>query len=187
MSVDVQAVAKALNLTPRRVQQLKAEGLPSVGRGQYELGPCMAWYIRYLQSVLERRGPNGNADTPDLIAEKTRLAREQGDKLEIDNAVKRGELVYASEVATAWSNHIADARVKLLGLPSKVAPQLINQDNANAIAARIRDEITAALTELAEGSEDSEDFDSDGEGAPDMDAAAESDDLAVGGSIQKAV
>ena len=42
---EVNAIAKALNITPRRVQQLKLEGLPSQGRGKYELGPCMFWYI----------------------------------------------------------------------------------------------------------------------------------------------
>ena len=65
MAVKVDEVARALNLTPRRVQQLRSEGLPSVGRGQYELGPCMAWYIRYLQAALEKRGGLRLADVAD--------------------------------------------------------------------------------------------------------------------------
>lgn len=185
MSVDVQAVAKALNLTPRRVQQLKAEGMPSIGRGQYELGPCMAWYIRYLQSKLDKLGPNTNPDTPDLLAEKTRLAREQGDKLAIENSIKRGELVYVSEVVSTWSNHIASCRAKLLGLPTKVAPQLVNQTNANAIAGKLRDEIDAALYELSEGTDDYQHLGSFEDSEQDLEAAAETDDFGMGRSLSE--
>ena len=183
MPVNVDAIAKALNLTTRRVHQLKAEGLPTVGRGQYELGPCMAWYIRYLQNALEKRGPNVNPDTPDLLAEKTRLAREQGDKLAIENSIKRGELVYVSDVISVWSEHISGAKAKLLSLPSKVAPQLVNQPNANVIAGRIREEVDIVLTELAESN--------DGylEGVEDSEAAiqstAEAEDIGVVGQLSK--
>jgi len=181
MSVNVEAVAKALNLTPRRVQQLKAEGLPTAGRGLYELGPCMAWYIRYLQNALEKRGPNVNADTPDLIAERTRLAKEQGDKLAIENSIKRGELVYVSDVVQAWSEHISGAKAKLLSLPSKVAPQLVNQPNANVIAARIREEVDTALLELAESNDEYLGGIETSEEA--MDAAAETDDFGMVGQL----
>lgn len=149
MAVKVEEVAKALNLTTRRVQQLKEEGLPTVGRGQYELGPCMAWYIRYLQSKLDKLGPNTNPDTPDLLAEKTRLAKEQGDKLALENAIKRGQLVYADDVSRVWADHISSAKSKILVIPSKLGPQLVNIDNANVIAGKLRDELDAALAELA--------------------------------------
>lgn len=181
MAVKVEEVARALNLTPRRVQQLKEEGLPTVGRGQYELGPCMAWYIRYLQGKLEKMGPNMNSDTPDLVAERTRLAKEQGDKLAIENSIKRGELVYASNVISVWSEHISNARSKLLSLPTKVAPQLVNQPNANVIAARLREDIDAVLYELAETDDG---YTSDLEASEeDMEAAAETDDFGMVGSI----
>lgn len=179
MAVNVEAVAKALNLTPRRVQQLKAEGLPTVGRGQYELGPCMAWYIRYLQNALEKRGPNVNPDTPDLLAEKTRLAREQGDKLSIENSIKRGELVYVSDVVNTWADHISSAKAKLMAMPTKLAPQLVNQSNANVIAGRIREEVDAALTELSEGADDYQHLGSLEEGDDSVETAAETDDLGM--------
>jgi len=180
MPVNVEAIAKALNLTTRRVHQLKAEGLPTVGRGQYELGPCMAWYIRYLQNALEKRGPNVNPDTPDLLAEKTRLAREQGDKLAIENSIKRGELVYVSDVVQTWADHIASARAKLLAMPTKLAPQLVSQSNANVIATRIREEIDAALDELSEDRDEYQHIGSIEEGDSGMEATAETDDLGMG-------
>ena len=180
MPVNVGTIANALNLTTRRVHQLKAEGLPTVGRGQYEIGPCMAWYIRYLQNALEKRGPNVNPDTPDLLAEKTRLAREQGDKLAIENSIKRGELVYVSDVVQTWADHIASARAKLLAMPTKLAPQLVSQSNANVIAVRIREEIDAALDELSENRDEYQYLGSIEESDSGMEAAAETDDLGVG-------
>lgn len=179
MPVNVEAIAKALNLTTRRVHQLKAEGLPTVGRGQYELGPCMAWYIRYLQNALEKRGPNVNPDTPDLLAEKTRLAREQGDKLSIENSIKRGELVYVTDVVNTWADHISSAKAKLMAMPTKLAPQLVNQSNANVIAGRIREEVDAALTELSEGADDYQHLGSLEEGDDSVETAAETDDLGM--------
>ena len=183
MAVKVDEVARALNLTPRRVQQLKEEGLPTVGRGQYELGPCMAWYIRYLQGKLEKMGPNMNSDTPDLVAERTRLAKEQGDKLAIENSIKRSELVYVSDVVSAWSEHISNARAKLLSLPSKVAPQLVNQPNANVIASKLREDIDTLLYELAEGHDQY--LASVESGSEDMEAAAEVDDIGMVGQVPK--
>jgi len=185
MSVDVHAVAKALNLTPRRVQQLKAEGLPTVGRGQYELGPCMAWYIRYLQSKLDKLGPNTNPETPDLLAEKTRLAREQGDKLALENSIKRGQLLYADDVSRIWADHISSAKSKILVIPSKLGPQLVNIDNANVIAGKLRDELDAALAELAADNDEhlraveiSEEV---------LESTAETDDFGMGGSLPQTI
>jgi phage terminase Nu1 subunit (DNA packaging protein) len=178
MPVNVDAIAKALNLTTRRVHQLKAEGLPTVGRGQYELGPCMAWYIRYLQAALEKRGPNINPDTPDLLAEKTRLAREQGDKIALENAIKRQQLVYAEDVQQIWSDHISHAKSKILVIPSKLAPQLVNIDNANVIAGKLRDELDAALAELASANDEHLRLAEESDEA--LEPATETDDLGMG-------
>lgn len=185
MPVNVDAIAKALNLSTRRVHQLKAEGLPTVGRGQYELGPCMAWYIRYLQSKLEKLGPNTNPETPDLLVEKTRLAKEQGDKIALENAIRRGQLVYADEVSRVWADHISSAKSKILVIPSKLGPQLVNIDNANVIAGKLRDELDAALAELAASDDEHLRIAEISEEA--LEPAAEVDDLGMGRSIPETV
>lgn len=183
MSVDVNAVAKALNITARRVQQLKSEGMPSAGRGRYELGPCMAWYIRYLQGKLDKLGPNTNPETPDLLAEKTRLAREQGDKLALENSIKRGQLLYADDVSRVWADHISSAKSKILVIPSKLGPQLVNIDNANVIAGKLRDELDAALAELAASDDEHLRIAEISEEA--LEPTAETDDLGMGGSVSQ--
>jgi len=48
------AIAKLLDMTPRRVQQLVKEGiLPKpIARGQYEIIPCVVAYIKHLKASL---------------------------------------------------------------------------------------------------------------------------------------
>ena len=84
-----------------------------------------------------------------------------------------------AEVAQVWQNHILAAKAKLLSMPAKLGPQLVNNTDAASIAARIREEIYAALIELAESS-DVEANGMDGEGEQDMDAAPESDGVGLG-------
>jgi phage terminase Nu1 subunit (DNA packaging protein) len=62
--VPVGKLADALNVTPRRVQQLVADGMPKAKRGRYDLTACLEWYVRFLQNAVEQRqaltdGPGG--------------------------------------------------------------------------------------------------------------------------------
>jgi hypothetical protein len=54
-----------------------------------------------------------------------------------------------TEVADAWSDHIANARSKLLSMPTKLGPQLVNLADPAVIASKVRTEIYASLLELA--------------------------------------
>ena len=57
-SLDV--IAKLLDISPRRVQQLSSDGvIPRASRGKYELVPAVQGYIRFL------RGRAINADVND--------------------------------------------------------------------------------------------------------------------------
>jgi phage terminase Nu1 subunit (DNA packaging protein) len=182
---DITAVSKALNLTPQRVHQLTREGLPKVARGEYELGPCMAWYIRYLQKVIETRGgPASTAASSDLQTERRRLVTAQREKVEMENAVRRGDLTECRKVAETWAKNIAIAKSLLRVIASKIGPQLTNISDAAVIVDRIQTEIDAVLTELA-GADDGSGSDLSRR-APSVGAAAETDDQPVGGPIPKA-
>jgi hypothetical protein len=60
-TVSVEVVAKALNVTRFTVARFAREGMPRAGRGRYQLGPCMLWYIEYLHQALERRSQGEGA------------------------------------------------------------------------------------------------------------------------------
>lgn len=111
------------------------------------------------------RNRDGTYSGPDLVAyyvakvrgsadefenQKERLAAAQAEKVEMENAVRRGELARRADVTRFWSDCQSAARAKFLGIAPKLAPQLRNLGDANVIAAAIRAEACAALAELAD-------------------------------------
>ena len=84
----------------------------------------------------------------DPTHERARRDRAAADKLEQELAVRSGELMVASEAAEVWQNHILNCRARLLAIPSKLPPLLENK-SAGAMQGILREEIYAALRELA--------------------------------------
>ena len=77
-TAPIESLAKLLDLTPRRVQQLAKEGVipKPATRGQYDIIPSVVAYIRHLRAV-------ASGDGGDLLTEKTRLARKKKKKNEV--------------------------------------------------------------------------------------------------------
>ena len=97
----VTVISKLLDLTPRRVQHLANEGvIPRAEKGRYELVPAVQGYIRYLR---ERTIGKDGVVIPDIAAERARLTREQADKMAMENATSRGELISVISYAGPWS------------------------------------------------------------------------------------
>ena len=149
--VGVEKVAQALNVTPRRVQQLCDEGMPRAGYGQYDLGHCMAWYIRFLQATLERREiPQIDAVAAALKGERQRLLRAQADLTETELAERRRTLVPIAMLEETMGRMISSARARILQLPGTVAPELegLNRDE---IKRKLTATVHQLLTVLASG------------------------------------
>jgi phage terminase Nu1 subunit (DNA packaging protein) len=87
-------LAEILDLTPRRLQQLAAEGvIPGNNNGAgFEVRTAVPAYIRHLRSGLR------TARNDALRIEQTRLARENADAQALENARTRGTLVEAESV-----------------------------------------------------------------------------------------
>ena len=98
-----------------------------------------------VQWLLARKGTDTDFDD-----QRQRLAAAQAEKVEHENAIRRGELADLRDVARVWDDGVSAARSKLLALPTKVSPQLVNIADANVIATAVRTEIYAALAELAD-------------------------------------
>jgi len=150
--VSVGKVAKALNLTPQRVQQLANEGLPKEDRGRYDLGKCMLWYIRYLQTALEKKAvPMANGGYSGEREERIRLLRAEAELKEMELAKQRGQLVAISDVESEWSNLVAATKGMILAIPPRVAPELVGESSRIVIEAKIKKECKEALRLLARG------------------------------------
>ena len=136
--------AALLSVAPRTLRDWI--DAPRNGDGTYPGPALVAYYVGKL-------GGGSEYDT-----QRERLAAAQAEKVEAENAVRRGELAELGSVAAEWSALIHACRAKLLSMPSKLGPQLIHVADPTVIAARIRAEVYAALVELG-GTDDDTDTD----------------------------
>lgn len=142
----IAVIARLLDLSERRVQQLGREGvIPKAERGQYELVGSVRGYVRYLRDQIVR----AESGAADLGSERARLTKAKADLAEMDAAVRRSDLLDAKDVEEAWIALLARLRTRLLGLPDRLAP-IIHEEATIAGARRIvKTAIAETLGELA--------------------------------------
>ena len=134
-----ETVADWLALTPRRVRQLRDEGIISErAPGLYEMKPTITRYIMYL-----RKG-SGKTDLNDERALLTRAKREAAD---MENDLRRGALHSSEEIEKGIKTMCLNIRTKLLTLPAKLSPRL-SQMSGNQT--EIFDELKKAADETLE-------------------------------------
>jgi phage terminase Nu1 subunit (DNA packaging protein) len=144
----VATVAKLLLLTERRVQQLTREGvLPRADRGRYELAPVVQAYVRYLRD----RALPGEAEgvSEDFQKARARRTAAEANMAEMRAAEARGELIPAQDVREVLTSVLGRVRSKLLSLPAKLAPQMVNLGSVVHAEEHIRGAVHEALAELA--------------------------------------
>jgi len=152
--VNVQKLASAMNVTARRVQQLVAEGLPREEKGKYELGKCLLWYIRYLQTALERRAvPTPDGEVSSMTEERLALLRADRELREIELAEKRGMLVSILDVEKTLSDLVLTTKARIMAIAPRLAAELVGESSRNMIQAKIEKEIRAALAHLEKSAE----------------------------------
>ncbi|MFM2089681.1 MAG: putative terminase small subunit, Nu1 [Planctomycetota bacterium] len=144
----VDTIAKLLLLTPRRVQQLSADGvIPRAERGRYELAPAVQGYIRFLQERhLGAEGDDGGDAT--LAAEKLKKLAAERQMKEMERDEMAGTLQHRGAVAKVYGSRVAAARAKMLAIPKKLAPQLVDMSDPVEVETLIKAEVYAALREL---------------------------------------
>ena len=186
-------IAKLLDLSERRVQQLSREGvIPKAERGQYDLIGSVRGYVRYLRD----QALKSQAGAPDYMAERARFIRARADIAEMEAQEKRLSLIAADQIEAAWIAVLALLRTRLLGLPDRLAPQAFEQTTVGETRTLIRMAIREVLDDLAEPDIEFEtdpeidglaDPETDsGEGAGGSEAAAGPDDQRLGRSEPKA-
>jgi phage terminase Nu1 subunit (DNA packaging protein) len=184
-------IAKLLDLSERRVQQLSREGvIPKAERGQYDLIGSVRGYVRYLREQAAR----AQAGAPDYAAERARFIRARADLSEMEAEEKRRSLIAADQIEAAWIAVLALLRTRLLALPDRLAPQVFDQSTVGDTRNLIRAAIREVLDDLAQPDIELEtdldlagvtDPETDGgKGAGGSEAAAGPDDQRLGGSEQ---
>ncbi len=132
-------VADWLAVTPRRVRQLRDEGvLVEKVPGLYDLQSSVVRYIAYL-----RKG-SGNTNLNDERALLTRAKREAAD---MENDLRRGTLHASEDIEKGLKTMCLNIRTKFTTLPAKLSPRLAQMGGDQA---GIFDELKAAVDEALE-------------------------------------
>jgi hypothetical protein len=113
-------------------------GVPRNKDGTYSGPQVVEWLVK-------RAAGDGDFDN-----QRERLAAAQAEKVEHENAVRKGWLADLRVVSKFWTECMANMRARLLNMGPKLGPQLVNIGDPNLIAAAIRAEVYAALAELAD-------------------------------------
>lgn len=138
MKCDVNTVAQALELSPRRVQQLVNDGwLPRERPGVYELAECLTAYSAYLEEV---------QDGGEIAAAKARKTAARAELREIELAVEDGGLVDLNEAREERGDALSQVRARLQNLPS-IAPRVVARSREDR-EELIREELEEALAAL---------------------------------------
>jgi phage terminase Nu1 subunit (DNA packaging protein) len=82
--------------------------------------------------------------------QRARKDKEHADKLQMENELRRGELVEEEEIRRAWIQISTSIRVGLMALPSRMALEISAMDSPRLIQIRLDEEVRAVLTALAD-------------------------------------
>lgn len=150
-TVHESTLAALLGIRRARLSELVRDGiLRRVGPARFQLREAVNSYTADLRSKTSPMGRGRpTSSSPELDVEKLRLAKQQADKVELQNAAARGSLVPALEVEREWAGVLRDVRAAMLAVPSRVGSTLPHL-SAHDVAA-IENEIKAALEGLADG------------------------------------
>ena len=126
-------LATALNVTVRRVGQLKSEGMPADS-----IAAAIAW---------RQNKQAGDSSSETLRAERIRLVRAQAERHETENEVRRGELLPIGEVRADCIRVTTLARDRFLRMSHDLPPRLEGL-SADRIAQIIHTEVVQTLEAL---------------------------------------
>lgn len=194
----VSVIAKLLNLSERRVQQLSKDGvIPKADKGKYPLVESVQAYVKYLYD----RAYGQNNESIDSHVEKARLLKAQATKAELELAVMENNYYQRSEIEFLWSGMVLAFRSKILSLPTKLVRPLAEALSDFAKIERILEyEIHQALTELSKYQHEETGYTEDRtegnakyteqshtESSPETSTTSEVESKRVGGSLSAAI
>ena len=147
ITVTQRSLADAIGLTPPRISQLIQEGVVIRDEKDKSGG------VFLVQSILNYKDAtkgNGGDEDIDYMTEKARHEKTKREIAELRLA-KMEHRVYSAK--TVMTEMLSNLRTKLLGLPTKLAPQLEGKTKEE-IYARLTKELEEKLSELSEYSTD---------------------------------
>lgn len=151
VTVSSTVLANLFGITTRRVRQLENEGVvKKVARGKYNLQDNIKSYITYIKTYADLKENKTTEGKVDYDEEHALLERRKREKIELELAAMRGTMHYSEDVERVMEDMLSNFKAKLLGLPSRAAPQLITLNEIADFQECLQKEILEVLKELSE-------------------------------------
>lgn len=149
ITVTQRSLADAIGLTPPRISQLIQEGVVIRDEKDKSGG------VFLVQSIINYKdATRGSGDDDiDYIAEKAKHEKTKREIAELRLAKMEQNAYSAKTVELVLTEMLSNLRTQLLGLPTKLAPQLEGKTKEE-VYGRLTKEITEKLSELSEYSPD---------------------------------
>ena len=101
------------------------------------------------QSPVTNGLPSALPVKKDYNFEKTRKEAAAADKIEMENAVARGELVLAADVEKGWSDILSRVKTRMMQIPYSCAMMVAGMNDMSEIQEIMREKVRDALIEMS--------------------------------------
>lgn len=151
VTVSSTVLSNLFGITTRRIRQLENEGvIKKVARGKYNLQENIKSYITFIKTYADLKENKSEEGKIDYDEEHALLERRRREKIELELAAMRGTMHYSEDVERVMTDMLSNFKAKLLGLPSRAAPQLITFSEIGDIQECLHKEVLEVLNELSE-------------------------------------
>ena len=145
--ISAPVLANILGISKRRVYQLvKEEIIPKGNGGRYDLSLSIQGYLCFLKE----KSHVSLSESKNTHKEKVRLMKAQAEKIEMEVALLRGEMVLVDSVCIEIEKMVKAFRERALSIPNKITPIIFNQNSQSGVRSVLNSEINELLSELSE-------------------------------------
>ncbi len=184
-TLPMETMARLLGLDVFALKELRKQKVVTAPARRTEWPvSVVTQYVEYLRL----RAFGGGDD--DAHVQRTRLLKQQADKLEMENSATRGETVAVDAASLVWAEVIGYAKSRLLSIPAKMAPIVAVEDSPAICKALIEEQVVEVLDELTEDVarwSEAASVDAAESGGDGMETTSEIDDERVGGQPPEAI
>lgn len=151
MTVGAAVLAEALNVTPRRVQQLVHRGvLPRAKRGEYDLLECLKAYVRFLQEAVgAKASTDADGEQVSTKEQRAKLLALQVRREEIALAKDEATILSVADHESILSTLVVEVKAAVNAIGARAAGRVVGDLDVTRVQGVIDGEATAALVALA--------------------------------------
>ena len=142
----VKAVAKWLDLSERRVRQLRDDKIITEYKpGLYDLKTANHQYINYLR----KNNPESESSI-DYNAERAKLVRAKRESQELELQLRRKEVHTTEDVEQVMTDTLVRFKTRRMAIPAKLSPILSKKKDQTEIFKMLKTAIDEVLEELSD-------------------------------------